>query len=85
MNLHTIEVISIHHDGTEVCRNENGEWANLPIPPIDPNELPDCVQIFFDGQLMYQLKSGVVEKNELQGWIKTEDITPLSGIHYGSN
>jgi hypothetical protein len=84
MNLHTIEIISIHHDGIEVCRNEQGKWVEVPTSPESPNKLPDCVQFFFDRRLVYQLKSGVVEKNELQDWIETENITPLSGIHHGS-
>jgi hypothetical protein len=64
------DIISIHHNGDEVCRCEQGQWIEVPLPPsFNPDMLPLRVQFFFDGQLVYDLNEGVVERNELQNWL----------------
>jgi hypothetical protein len=55
-------VVSIHHDGVEVIRNEGGRWVELPE---SDNESPTTIEFFFDGQLVYQLHGGVVRLNKL--------------------
>jgi hypothetical protein len=63
-------VISIYHNGEEVCRCEGGQWINLPLPPsFNPDVLPLRVQFFFDGQLVYDLNRGLIERNELHNWL----------------
>ncbi|MBD1853441.1 hypothetical protein H6F87_26365 [Cyanobacteria bacterium FACHB-502] len=61
------DVISIHYNGEEVCRCERGRWIEVPLPPsFNPAVLPHRVQFFFDGQMVYDLNRGVVERNELR-------------------
>lgn len=60
-------VISIHHDGVEVCRNEQGEW--IPTATGTLNDSPNRVQFFFDHQLVYEVNNGRVEMNELASWL----------------
>lgn len=55
-------VVSIHHDGAEVIRNEHGRWIELPE---SGNGIPTTIEFFFDGQLVYQLQGGVVRLNKL--------------------
>jgi len=50
-------VVSIHHDGVEVIRNEGGRWVELPEPE---NDSPTTIEFFFDGELVYQLQDGVM-------------------------
>jgi hypothetical protein len=67
--------ISIHHNGREVCRNEAGQWIEVPLLPDLPEVVPPHrIQIFFDGMLVYDLKQGVVEKNDLRHWLQSPGL-----------
>ena len=55
------DLISIHHDGQEVCRIEDGAKV-LDIPCIS---MPVEVSIFHNGELVYQINNKAVTVNKM--------------------
>lgn len=64
------QVISIHHDGREVLRNEEGVWRDLPTTALQQTTIPTCVKFFFDGKLVYHLEDGIIHNNDLKSLIQ---------------
>ena len=61
-NLRKPTVVSIHHDGVEVVRNEGGRWVELPE---SNNDRPTTIEFFFDGVRVYCLEGAVVLENRM--------------------
>lgn len=56
------QTISIRHDGIEVCRNEGGQWIELPE---SHNNHPKTIEFFFDENRVYLLQNGIIKENKL--------------------
>jgi hypothetical protein len=56
-------VISIHHDGIEVAQIANGQTNYMKLAHSEV--LPELLEFYWDGVLVYRLSNGVVELNQM--------------------
>jgi hypothetical protein len=57
------KAISIHHDSVEVAQIINGQTTYLQL--ISSGTEPKLLEFYWDGVLVYRLRNGIVELNEM--------------------